>query len=108
MFKNIEYQIEDNRIEYCDNPGLGFTVKNLAEFSKPYGESIASNQHFYLDNQDGPLTMLNNVRFFISGGDRADTEVTFTSDGAGAGSAVPATVGGTPPHTMRRAQKHPI
>ena len=48
LFKNIEYLIEDQRIEYCDDPAIGHTIKNLSDFSKQYGESIASNQFFYL------------------------------------------------------------
>lgn len=52
LFKNSELLCEDQRIEYCDQPYIGHTIKNLAEFSRPHGESVASNQHFFLDSCD--------------------------------------------------------
>ena len=82
MFKNIEYLIEDQRIEYLDEPGLSFTVKNLADFSKQYGESIASNQHFYIDTQEGPTTPNCNVRFFNNTAPRVGVELFFVQDNA--------------------------
>ena len=88
MFKNIEYQIEDQRIEYCDDPGIGFTVKNLADFSKPHGESVASNQHFYLDTQDAATTQYCNVRFFNNAAARQGYELFFNQQT----NATPATV----------------
>lgn len=80
LFKNIEYQIEDQRIEYCDDPGLGFTVKNLSEFSKQYGESVASNQLFYLDTKDEPTTSSCNVRFFNNTAPRVGVELFFVQN----------------------------
>ena len=82
LFRNIEYLIEDQRIEYLDEPGLAFTMKNISDFSKQYGESIASNQMFYLDSSDEPLISItsNQVRFFNTNAARVGVEIFFTQD----------------------------
>ena len=64
LFSNIEYNIEDQRIEYIDNPGLAWTIKNLNDFSRQYGDSVSSNEHFYLDTQDSAKLQLQPVKFF--------------------------------------------
>ena len=82
LFKNIEYLIEDQRIEYCDDPAVGHTIKNLADFSKQHGESIASNQQFYLDTKESPSTIFENVRFFINTAPRVGLEIMFNVNAA--------------------------
>lgn len=80
LFKNCELMIEDQRIEYCDEPGMGHSIKNLSEFSKQYGESIASNQHFYFDDKPNPDFSNCNVRFYNT--TQANKEVFFIQNGA--------------------------
>jgi hypothetical protein len=75
MFQSAEYLIEDQRIEYQDHPGVGFLIKNIVDFSKQYGESIASNEGFYLDTDSGATTPFCNLRFFNNTGVKAGTEL---------------------------------
>jgi hypothetical protein len=77
LFKNCELMIEDQRIEYCDEPAMGHTVKNLSEFSKQHGESIASNQHFYFDNYDKQDFSDCNLRFYNNTAPRVGVELFF-------------------------------
>jgi len=79
LFKNAELMCEDQRVEYCDTPAIGHTIKNLAEFSKPYGESIASNQHFFLDSCDDAISAnrSSHVRFYNNTGVRIGVEISF-------------------------------
>jgi hypothetical protein len=72
LFKNIEYLIEDQRIEYLDQPGLARTMKDLSEWSNQYGNSIASMQQFYFDKHDGSLAR---VRFFNNTAPRQGNEI---------------------------------
>lgn len=84
LFKNIEYLIEDQRIEYCDDPGMGHTVKNMSEFSKDHAESIASNQHFFLDTTDEAIGLNkgNKVRFYNNTSPRVGVELFFKQNAA--------------------------
>lgn len=77
LFKNIEYLIEDNRIEYCDDPAIAHTVKNLSDFSRSYGQSVASNQHFYLDTMDLNNFAKSGLRFFNDNVNRRGYELFF-------------------------------
>lgn len=91
LFKNCELMIEDQRIEYCDEPAMGHTIKNLSEFSKQHGESIASNQHFYFDNNEYKDFADCNLRFFNT--TKANLELYFIKGtGATAGNAFVPTI----------------
>lgn len=67
LFKNAEYLIEDQRIEYLDDPAMAWTIKNVSDFSKQYGDSIASAEGFYLDTNDHSTLKNCNLRFFVLG-----------------------------------------
>lgn len=64
LFKDITYYIEDQSIEKLDMPGLAYTIKNVSEFSKQYGQSVSSNENFFLDTFDRPIIPKCNLRFF--------------------------------------------
>lgn len=66
LFSDAEYLIEDQRIDYVRDPGLVYTIKNITDFSKQYGESIASNEGFYFDTHDKPSIPGHNVRFYVN------------------------------------------
>lgn len=84
LFKDCMYLLEDQQIEELRYPGVAWQMKNLADFSKQYGESIGSNEHFYLDTADSGVVMPfenNKVRFFNNTGVRAGVELFVSSDG---------------------------
>lgn len=86
LFKNAELMCEDNRIEYCDSPAISHTIKNLTDFSKPHGDTVASNQHFFLDLCDGALSTnsASYVRFYNNSNilRRRGVEIVFVQNAA--------------------------
>lgn len=81
LFKKTEFALEDQVIESNDNPGLSHLVKNISDFSKQYGESIAANEHFYLDNKEHPYGKKSGLRFFNNTAPRVGYELFFVSNG---------------------------
>lgn len=74
LFKDVSYYIEDQVIETCDEPAIAHTIVNLSTFSKPYGESVASKQMFYLDKEELP-NPLGKVRFVNNTAPRVGVEL---------------------------------
>lgn len=77
LFKNCEYLIEDQRIEYTDDPAIAYTIKNVSDFSRQYGDSIASSEGFYLDTNDHATLKNCNLRFFNNSAGRYGVELFF-------------------------------
>jgi hypothetical protein len=80
LFKKTEFSLEDQTVETNDDPGYSYLIKNLSDFSKQYGESIAANEHFYLDTADGFNTPLNGLRFFNANVSNYELFFTSTAD----------------------------
>jgi len=80
LFKDCMYLLEDQQIEELRYPGVAWQMKNLADFSKQYGESIGSNEHFYLDTMDSTSVIPRGIRFYNATAPRVGVELTLTAN----------------------------
>jgi hypothetical protein len=89
LFQNCEYMIEDQRIEYLDEPSMAWTVKNITDFSRQHGDSIASTEGFYLDTSSVASLKNCNVRFFNQTNPRIGVELFFQTNANNPSQLVP-------------------
>lgn len=80
VFSDARLFIEDQEIEKISNPGLAHHIVNVSNFSKQFGDTIASNEHYYLDTMDKAILPNCKLRFFNNTAPRVGVELYFAAN----------------------------